>query len=91
VKYTLEHIKKTYCILVVSNTTGSMWFSINNGKQFKEYVVYHFEDDIHYKRSFSFNTVHLETENTTLSNNYSVFLYDLENFIRHFGLRFMKF
>jgi len=91
-KYTLEQIINTYALMIVLDS-GVIWLYVNDGKSgLVSYVLREQESyfQLHYPKPSTYSAVY-ETLKCTGPIGYAERIYDYESFMRHFGLRFMKF
>lgn len=90
-KYTLEQIKNAYGLLIVNN--NFMWLLVNNGKEFiNNHAKWENTNQRisfqNYDTTSGYKEIFVIQIKSTLSQ---IYIYDHENFIRHFGMYFMKF
>jgi len=90
--YTLEDIKNAYGVLILSNKGGGrIWLEINNGTGFDEYYMCVKEYKINMYRCSTTSYRRILHFKDDAGFYVHTFLYDQENFIRHFGAYFLKF
>jgi len=97
-KYTLKQIKNAYGMLLVSPDTR-MWICINNGKTYTDYLFRWSGRQSNASTPTFIMSSHTRYEHINFHRFGEVGflkmeiveLYDYENFMRHFGMYFLKF
>lgn len=91
--YTLEELKNAYAILIVS-LNENIWVELNTGNDFVEYSFEFYKDSFKLSRISNVNYEEFyEWQEIWIPDGFArtVIAYDYENFIRHFGMHFLKF
>jgi len=88
--YTLEQIENAYCVLFIEKTTGEIWINTNTGALFAQYYIGDANDEIALVGHMAYQDIQPHT-NMAFYTIFDVVLLDYENFMRHFGMYFLKF